>query len=331
MVTLLDIAKNLKLSKTTVSKALNYSSDISSETRERVQAEAHRIGYTKTPRKNARRNSLIGIVCPEVTSYHYAQIITLLTMHLQKKGYETLVALSNFSAEMEATHFSNLVQLNVAGIILVTEQAGSNPAFHLSSIPTVIIGLNCEFENCDAVSIDEQRGIQVIVDHLIEQNHHLIAFLGDRLVNQRLDYLKEALLAKGLHLPDEYSILSDERAEQCGYEGAQKLLALPVRPTAIIAGYDTIALGAYRALCEQAVRIPEDMALVGFDDSTFCAYLPTSMSSVSYDVTTECRVAVAILMGRIHEGNVHAAQTVRIIPKLQIRESSSGQNVLVNK
>jgi LacI family transcriptional regulator len=122
---------------------------------------------------------------------------------------------------------------------------------------------------------------------------------------------------------EELVILSDERGEKCGYESALTLLSLADRPTAIVAGYDTIALGAYRALSEQGVRIPEDIALVGFDDSDFCRYLPTSMTSVNYDVAAECRVAVAILLGRIREGDSHAIQTVAIVPTLIVRESTA--------
>ena len=323
MVTLSDIAKNLNLNKTTVSKALNHSSDISRETCERVQNEACRLGYAKSPRKSQKQNAIIGIICPEVASYYYAQIVTLLSKQLQEKGYGHTLMLSGFSNEAEAQQLIQLAQMNVAGIILITEQTVDNDAFRLFSIPTVIIGLNYESNQHDVVSIDEKRGIRSILEHLLNQGHRRIAFVGDHLAAPRMIYLRDFLRANNLTLPEEYIVLSDKRNELCGYDGVHKLLSLSIHPTAVVAGYDTIALGAYRAFCEKGIRIPEDVALVGFDDAPFCRYLPVSLSSVNYDVTAECRIAIAILLSRIQESVTNAVQTVAIVPSLIVRESST--------
>lgn len=327
MATLADIASALSLNKTTVSKALNNSSDISRETRERVWSEAARIGYTKHKAKQASRGEFIGVICPEVSSYYYAQVATFLSARLEEKGYNTLLMLSNFSPEAEARLFTQLINLNAAGIVVITEQTDLSPTLRkipgANRIPIVIIGLNYESADHDVVSIDERRGIRVIAQHLAEKGHHRVAFIGDSLVNNRLAYFQEATAENGLELPEECIVLSSKRNEECGYEGMKQLLALRVRPTAVLAGYDTIALGAYRALTEAGLSVPEDVALVGFDDSDFCSYLPCSMTSVNYDVAAECKVAIAILLSRIREGEAQSIQTAAIIPRLIIRESTS--------
>ena len=115
---------------------------------------------------------------------------------------------------------------------------------------------------------------------------------------------------------------SGKRNEECGYEGMRKLMTLKTPPTAVLNGYDRIALGAYRAASEMNLRVSEDVALAGFDDADFCRYLPQKLTSVNYDVVAECRVASAILLNRIRESDAQFTQTVAITPRLIAREST---------
>jgi len=216
-----------------------------------------------------------------------------------------------------------LSQLNVAGIIFITERTSESPIFRSISVPLVIIGLNYESDIHDVVSIEERRGIRSIVEHLVEQGHRRVAFIGNRDVLPRLEYLREYMTAAGLPLPPEYVVMNDLDGEISGYAAAQTLLSLPVLPTAVVAGFDAMALTAYRAFTEHGLRIPEDISLVGFDNAWFCRYLPISLTSVDYDVTAECRVAIAILLDRIQQNSSQAVQAVTIVPKLIVRESST--------
>lgn len=328
MATLSDIAANLGLNKTTVSKALNGSSDISILTRERIIAEAQRLGYTKPGRKviAKERKHLVGIICPEITSFYYASLVTELTDNLHVKGYDTVVMLSNFSAEREKINLAELISLNVCGVIFITEESEISSAIHtlpgINQLPLVIIGLNCTSREFDTVSVDEDYAIQQITEYLLSLGHKSIAFIGDKLVGKRLDYLKKQADLHNLSLEPENIILSDKRNEECGYDCMKMLLSKKRLPSAVVAGYDTIALGASRALSEQNMSIPQDIALVSFDDADFCKYLNRSITTVSYDAAAECKVAVAILLSRINDGNSTFKQAAAIIPKLIIREST---------
>lgn len=305
MATLADIAAALNLNKTTVSKALNDSSDISRATKQRVLEEAERVGYTKHKRKKVpvERRNLVGIICPEIVSGYYARIATHLQAHLRKKGFQALLALSAFSPELEKEQLAFLTQLNPSGIIVVTEQRDISNSIHdipgAQSIPTVVMGLNYASREYDVVSVDETYGIRALVEHLAKQGHRRIAFIGDALAQSRLHALRQALAQKDIALPEEYVATPDVRNEPCGYEGMKRLLALKTPPTAVVAGYDTIALGAYRAIAEAGLRVPEDIALTGFDDADFCPFLPCALTSVDCDVAAQCRVAVAILSSKI--------------------------------
>ena len=329
MATLSDIAASLALNKTTVSKALNNSSDISRETKERVLAEAERIGYTKHLRKKAlsNRSNLIGIICPEIVSHYYAQIVTSLSARLQQKGYDSVLMLSAFSPEMETRHLDQLVKQGVAGVIIITEQTNVSPAIRsvpgASDLPTIVMGLNYESKEHDVVSVDEEYGVRSIAEHLLRQGHRRIAFLGDDFVGNRLKHLRNYLDLCGVEFPAKSIILSQKRNGECGYECMKRLLSQPQLPTAVLTGYDTIALGAYRALTESGLRVPDDVALAGFDDADFCQFLPCSLTSVNCDIDAQCRVATAILLGRMNESSTQFTQTVAITPRLIVRESTS--------
>lgn len=328
MATLSDIAANLGINKTTVSKALNGSNDISASTCERVIAEAKRVGYIKTGRKRNRlpQKQIVGIICPEITSFYYASLVTELTELLHSKKYKTVVMLSNFAAENEKECLSELIALNVCGVILITEESVISEEVHtlpgIDNMPLVVIGLNCTSREYDTVSVDEDYAIQLITDHLISLGHRSFAFIGDQLVGKRLDYLKNHLERHGISMSPERIVLSDKRNEACGYEGMNRLLAQKELPTAVVAGYDTIALGASRALSEHGLCVPDHLSLVSFDDADFCRYLSRSITTVSYDAAAESKVAVAILLSRIHDGNSTFKQTAAIIPKLIVREST---------
>lgn len=330
MARLSDIAQTLGISKTTVSKALNNSTDISAETRARVFAEAERLGYSTRKSRIRPHEKIVGVVCPEVTSRYYSQIVTSLNNNLLKKGYNTLLTLSAFSPEAERKQIEQLVSLKVAGIVVVTEQEDISPTLSkiavISKIPVVVMGLNYESKINDVVSVDDAFGVCTLVEQLIANGYTEFGFIGDRLVQNRLIQLKRCLKDHGMELPENYVVTLDERNEDCGYHAMQQLLASPSRPQVIIAGYDLIALGAYRALTEAGLRVPEDMALAGFDNADFCAFLPSSLTSIDCDVPAQCRVATAILVSRIESDEPSFTQNVAIIPHLIERESTTNRH-----
>lgn len=331
MATLTDIAAALGLNATTVSKALNDSSDISQETKKRVLAEAERVGYTRHMQKKLRKDTLnlIGIICPELTSQYYGAIVTSLNVCLQNKGYDTVVMISSFSLELEKHLLAQMVGINVAGVIIITESQNLAPIIKeipgAQRIPTVIMGLNYESREHDVVSVAEEHGIRSMVSHLYQQGYRNYAFLGDALVHNRLNYLVKSLKNYEIEIPQENIILLNERNELCGIHGMELLLNHIAFPCAVLVGYDRIALGAYRLLSQRNIRIPEEVALAGFDDSNFCEFLPITITSLNYDVEGECRVAAAILVGKIRKESLLSTQMVEITPKLMIRESTQLQ------
>lgn len=325
MATLSDIAALVGVNKTTVSKALRGSSDISRETRQRVQTAAAQLGYAAAPRKVSAPARLVGVLCPEVTSYYYSRIVTALNEFLMEQSFATVLMLTDFSHRREEELIDQLAKLDVAGAICITEHPNIGDILAAQTrgraMPTVVMGLNYEALDHDAVSVNERLGIRQAVERLILLKHRRIAFIGDELENERLRYLREALSAKGLSLPDEYISISPKRFEARGYEGMKALLKLAVPPTAVVAGYDAVALGAYRAICEAGLSVPGDLSLVGFDDADFCGFLPISLTSINSNAADMCRIVTKILLKKIREPEYRIVQTVAVQPEFIARES----------
>jgi DNA-binding LacI/PurR family transcriptional regulator len=327
LVTQNDIARMAGVNKSTVSKALRGSSDINPETGERIREVARQMGYVHKSTHKAAPNQMIGIICPEVISGYYARIITTLTNHLLKHEYLALTALSDFSQHREEQILTQFAHMQVSGIMYITEQSNAGDilaktfAGH-SAIPLVIIGLNYEDQKHDVISVDERLGIRRIVEHLIDLGHTRIAFIGDILVQQRLRYFQDCLKHHDIVPDSRYIAIGAERHEQGGYLRMQHLLALPEPPTAVVAGYDAMALGAMRALKEAGKRVPEDISLTGFDDSSLCKYLPTALTTVNCNIEEMSRIAAAILLKNIRDPSYHVVQTVAIQPDFMVREST---------
>lgn len=327
MVTQNDIALVAGVNKSTVSKALRGSSDISKDTSKRILEIAEQLGYSHKSARKTMPNKIIGIMCPEVVSEYYARIVTTLTEHLMKHGYFALTALSDFAESQEEQIIMQFGHMQMSGIICITEQSSIGDILNkvfakYPPIPTIIIGLNYEDQKHDVISVDERLGMRRIAEHLLSLGHERIAFIGDMLVQQRLGFLQDCLNTHGIALDPQYIAIGSERYEQGGYLRMKQLLSLPQTPTAVVAGYDALALGAYRAIKESGRSVPEDISLTGFDDSSLCAFLPTALTTVNCNIEEMSRIAATILLKNIRDLSYHVVQTVAIQPNFVVREST---------
>ena len=323
-----DIASKLGLNKTTVSKALRGSSDISEKTRASVLKAALELGYDKAKPIKVEQfeRKKVAILCPEIVEYYYSKITTSLYEQLWEAGYDPSVYITGFSAERESTLLAQAVEFKAVGVVLLTEHAdvteAARKALGKEQIALVVIGLNYEAGVYDVISVDEKYGIEKAVSHLLALKRRHFAFIGDKYGEKRLLFLKNALQAAGFALSREFTS-PNLRHEVCGYVGMAELLKSGERPDVIFAEYDAIAVGAFRAMCEADIRVPEDIALLGFDNVPYCEYLPVTLSSIDNHIEEMCNIALAILKKKIVDPDFKVVQTVAITPEYIIRESTS--------
>lgn len=180
--------------------------------------------------------------------------------------------------------------------------------------------------NCSSVLIDDARGGALVADYFVAQGHRRCAFVGDTAVPEyalhtsdaRLQSFRQALAAAGVSLPDAYIALGPHGMEQA-YCQAQRLCALAEPPTAIFTASDTQALGVLKAVRERGMRVPEDVAVVGFDDIEFAAYV--GLTTVRQPLEDSGRVAVELLLARLADPE-RSTQRVQFPLRLIQRETA---------
>lgn len=330
MAKLSDIAALTGVGVATVSKALRGRDDINPQTRKRILEAARKLKYLPRAASRARASQealgSIGIICPEIRSGYYAQIVTALEAQFQHKGYGMLLGLTDFSYEREAKLLEHLRRQEVAGIVCVTEQEKIEydlRAFRsVYDIPVVVVATVIAIEDFDYVKVNDELGVRLAVRHLVELGHTRIGFAGDTVSRQRMDVFADALGQH--HVPQEksYLKLGEERFEVGGYLRMKELLALRTPPTAVLAAYDDVAIGAMRAVQEAGLNVPADVSIVGIDGIEVGAYLSTSLTTVAGHTAELAEAACRILLKKIGNPTFTVVQHVEINPELIVRQST---------
>ncbi len=326
MATLKDIAKLANVNVSTVSKALRSPSDLNENTIAMIRRIADQLGYPYTVKAApAKRQSVIGVVCPEIISSYYTDVLDSFQTYMRKAGYHTLLTVSGFSEKQEMDCIDLLMSCEVGGIVCFTESAANYARLQElsehSNITFLLVTTDAGCTFCDCISIDDFQGAQMAVDHLVKSGHQRIAYIGDALSKTRKESFLAALEGNELPLEPEYLVENELRFEECGYAGMKQLLALKDRPTGVFAAYDNIAIGAMRAVYEEGLRIPEDFSIVSIDNIKTSAYLHKGLTTVTEPTADLGKVASALLIEKI-EGQKSTLQNIKLRPTLNIRETT---------
>lgn len=330
MVTQEQIAKAAGVNKTTVSKALSGSNDINKDTAQRIRVIASSLGYKIKPKLVESKSKFVGIIIPEIQSAYYSQMGSKLSQLLFERGYSPLTAITDFDGNTELRYVDEFIENGFAGIVCLTESdfiAGKlKESTREGRVPVLQIGLNVSSTEFDNICIDEAMVIEYSLIHLKDLGHEKIAFIGDKYANSRLKYFREFTEKHAIFLPNEYIVISDKRHMEAGYECAEKLLSCKEPPTAIIAEYDDIALGAIRKFSEEGIFVPEDISIIGIDNSEYTRYLPKSLTTIDGHINDMCEIAIRILTNKIENNGSSVVQNVSIKPELIIRETTKFRN-----
>lgn len=340
--TLSDIATTVGVAPMTVSRVVNGDGYVSEETREKVLKAVKEMNY----RPNGLARSLkrqktetVGLVLGDISNPYSTELANAVRASLQARGYNLFICISEHSANEDILAFESFVGHNVDGVIVATRsnQAGDERLRQIvdSNMPVVVIGRDFFHEAVDLVSADNLSGGYEATRHLIDIGHNRIGFIGAALENRgslkRLQGYLKALEAHGIE-PDERLItgsgdtLSDSpgySTEKMGYEGMKRLLNLPKRPTAVFARNDFTAIGAMTAIKEAGLSIPNDIAIVGFDDIPLAVHTSPQLTTVRQPMRLQGEIASKLLLARIaDQGKLERTEHI-LGCELIIRESSS--------
>ena len=289
--TIKDIANVLNISAAAVSKALHDDSRISEKTKKAVRQVAENLNYQPNHLASALRSGkskLVGVIVPRTNSHFFSSVIQNLEEVLNKKGYNIIITQSNESYRKECASIDTLLFTQVDGIIASMANETVDLSYYekikSKGIPLILFDRGENDLNVDYIGIDDYNSSHIIVEHLVAQGCKRIAHIGGfkrtRIYNNRIKGYIDALKKHNLPLDDELLIETNLSTEN-GRKKMQELLNLKNRPDAVYVAGDYAALGALQVLNENNIKVPEDIALVGFGNEPFTDMLSPAITSVS--------------------------------------------------
>lgn len=326
-VTIKDIARLAQVSHTTVSRALNDSPLINTETKEKIKQLAQELGYT--PNFSAKslvmdRSYNIGLFFSTLqtgTSAGFFYETVRGVNSVVREGYNLVVrGIDDYD------HYRAIHRKSFDGVIVMSQSPKDEPFLaHLgtSGIPHIV--LNRKVEGLNGVNIlsDDAQGSYKAVEHMILQGHRRIAIIEGPEIFQstferRAGYLK-ALEAYGIPLDSRYQIQGNYDLKS-GYATMRKLLKLNPRPTAVFCMNDDMAVGAIKAVVESRLEVPKDISVAGFDDSMFSAFLSPALTTVKRPIEEISRIGASMLLDCIAQKRL-VKDTIYLHTELVVRES----------
>ncbi len=331
--TINDLARQLKLSPSTVSRALRDHPDISKDTKERVREMAARTNYQPNLIAQSlqnRRSNTIGVVVPEIRNTFFSTVISGIEEVAYEAGYIIMVCQSADNYQREKLNIQALVANRVAGMLVSISQETTDYN-HLQmvmqqGVPLVLFDRVIEDLEVSWVVVDDFGGAYQAVEHLIAKGRKRIAFIGGTdnmyISRKRREGYEAALRDHGYSLRPEY-ILSCGHHEEDGQAGARILLTLPEPPDAILSVNDPVAIGAFVYCEEHGVQIPDDVALIGFSNNPNTTLVRPRLTTVDQPAFEIGRRAAQLLLQKFNQSADDESTEAIVLPtELIVRESS---------
>ena len=286
-----DLACELGVSIATVSRALHNSPEIGKDMQKRVKELAKKLNYRPNPFAQSLRKEapkVIGVVVPNLVTHFYAAVLDGIEDEARRAGYSVISANSHERFEDETHALDNFITMHVEGIIACLAQSTTDYSHFeeiaAMDIPLVFFGRTCLPDKFSSVTANGDEAAQQATQHLIDTGSRRIAFLGgpnhlDMVRRRKHGYL-EALRENRLPI-DRDLVVCDKIDFQVALQQTEKLLQRPDRPDAILAFNDIIAFAAFSAIKNSGLRIPEDVALIGFTDDVHAEYVTPCMSAIA--------------------------------------------------
>jgi len=332
-ITLKDIAKNLGISVSTASRALNSYSGISDDTIKLVKDYAEKHNYVpNTMAVNFRKNKTLtlGLIVPELVHYFFSLVISGALAEAKKRGYTVLVSQTDEILSNEVYAARTMIASSVDGILISLSNQTIN-GDHLNELleegrPVVQFDKVLEELPTPKVIGDDFQGAYNAVTHLIQQGYQSIAHLnGFSTVKnsaERLRGYKQALTDSGLEIREDFIIHCKEISEEEGYQFTRQLMQLPNPPDSIFCITDLVAMGSMKFLKENGKKIPDDVGLIGLSNWNMANFVTPALSSVDQHAYKMGEKACQILIDILKSGEMGKDETHIIPTELVVRDSS---------
>ena len=341
--TIHDVAKQAKVSTSTVSLVLNGKFDrMRPDTSERVLKAVADLGYATNHMARALKTGFvptIGLVVPTVANPFWGEFARCVEHAAMARNYQVLLCNAERAPDREQRYVESMLERGIRGVIL-----GSSPLSlkHLSRVTkrglqVVAFDRVAESEEgltLDSVRVDNVLGAKLAITHLLELGHRRIGFVSGALSSasrrDRLEGYRGTLQAAGIEPSSDLIWMenvsptdSEEEASEIGRVAALSLLNRPNPPTAFFAINDMTAIGIYAGIRELGLRVPQDISVVGFDDIHLCRVMNPPITTVRQPLEQLMKSAVGLLIGRMEGKKEGGMENIKMVPELMVRGSSA--------
>ena len=333
-VTMKDVAREAGVTTAAVSYALSGKRPISDETRRSVAEAIKKLGYTpnmaaRTLGSAARNSKLIGVVVPQTEAgsrlmfqnQFYSEILGSIELCARQKGYHVIIS----ATDANESYLTLAKERNLDGIIVI----GMYPdefyqQMKESGIPIVLIDSYCNDHYYHNIRINDAYSSYLATKYVLEHGHRDIAFFSGRIkengvMKKRLAGYRDALDEFGIAFREELVFEGDIDYKD-GISSARRLIDAGIRATAVVAAADILAIGAMKGFFEQGVRVPDDIAIMGFDDLEISQYMTPGLTTLHQDISGKGEKAVELLMNSIQEPGLSKQE--QILPVKVIERGS---------
>jgi DNA-binding LacI/PurR family transcriptional regulator len=337
--TLVDIAGIAGVAPMTVSRVINQSGYVSEEVRKRVQGAIEKLEYHPNALARSlksRRTHVVGILISDIANPFSAVLAGSMEEVLLAQGYSAFVSTTGQSSARERASLGAFFDHRVEGVVVATvETMAGNEAlerFAGRGMPIVVVGRELNHPAVDCVTANYFKGGSDVAGHLASLGHRRIGFIGasadnaDRL--RRFQGFVEGLRGHGIEMPDELIAGPGDdfgpgfSTQGDGYAGMKKLLALPRPPSAVFARNDFTAMGALCAARDHGLRVPNDVAIIGFDNVPLAVFTSPSLTTIEQPAVEMGRQAALFLLDRTEAQLERPRREACFDCRLIVREST---------
>lgn len=332
--TINDVARIAEVSKKTVSRIINQSPGVSTKTRDHVLAVIKELNYSPDPQARglaSKKSYILGLVYDNPNASFVSDIQHGVLSRCREQGYELVVHPCDMQSQEIINDVKQFVErLKLDGVILLP------PLSESSELVTMLKKSNSQYVRILSVSIDQpehmivssdRQAVKEIAEHLSELGHNDIACIlgphGHKSTEERFEGFKDGLAETGIKLNDDLTIQGGYTFES-GLQCAKQLLSQPVKPTAIFACNDAMAMGVIVAASQLGIKIPEQLSVVGFDDEPHASRIWPALTTVNKQATKMGQLAAEKLV-MLCSKNIEQASSIQslVVPKLVIRQSTA--------
>ena len=328
--TISDVAKLSGLSKTTVSRVINNHPYVSKEKKEQVLKAMEELGYTPNPSARRLRGQLtttLGVIVPRIVNPFFSYLVNSIEQTAYHKGYQVLICQSNEDKEKELAFLNLLKTKQVDGIIMTAIENDWNIIQPFTDYgPIVLCNEYVNHADVPIIRLDQYKGTYIGVKHLIEKGHQKIAYCTGGLFDEQgkdkdRNYGYQKALKEARIVINPKWIFVNQHTIEDGKQVMKQILEMDDRPTAVFTGSDEIAGGMMIEAKGHGLRVPDDIAIIGFDDQPLAEMLDPRLTTIRQPVDQMGEKSVEVIIEMLHNPEMKI-ETYEMSIELVVREST---------